>query len=125
MTFNPVIERDVQEPSLLDTPHVILKTAMKNETSLHGEFQRVLSFPLFCGANMSPCVDCMGYLDNPNAGISTIWVEPREILILQVKSAADFKRNALSLWQAFLDRVAFISFWAKPALPARAAHARR
>ena len=84
--------------------------AMKNENSFHAEFQRVLGFPQFYGSNMNAWVDCMGYLDDPSAGMSTIWVEPGEVLILQIESAADFKHSAPSLWQAFLECAAFVNW---------------
>lgn len=84
--------------------------AVKDEPSFHAECQRVFGFPTFYGGNMSAWVDCMGYLDEPDAGMSAVSVQPGEILVLEVKSAGAFKSAAPSLWLAFLECVAFVNW---------------
>lgn len=84
--------------------------AVKDEPSFHAECQRVFGFPAFYGGNMSAWVDCMGYLDEPGAGMSTVWIEPGEILLLEIKSAGKFKSAAPSLWLTFLECVAFVNW---------------
>lgn len=85
-------------------------TAVYDEPSFHAECQRVFGFPAFYGGNMSAGVDCMGCLDDPEAGMSAVWIEPGEILAIEVKSAGEFKSAAPSLWLAFLECVAFVNW---------------
>jgi RNAse (barnase) inhibitor barstar len=85
-------------------------TAIRDESSFHAECQRVFGFPEFYGGNMSAWVDCMRYLDDPDACMSKVWVEPGEILILDIKRASDFKTGAPNVWLALLECVAFVNW---------------
>ena len=60
--------------------------AMTDESSFHAEFQSALGFPAFYGRNMSAWVDCMGYVDDPSAGMSTVSVTPGEVLVLHIEN---------------------------------------
>ena len=81
-----------------------------DESSFHEEFQGALGFPAFYGRNMSAWVDCMGYVDDPSAGMSSVSVEPGEVLVLRIESAGDFKRRCPDLWLAFLECAALVNW---------------
>lgn len=42
--------------------------------SFHEEFAKAFGFPDFYGKNMNAWIDCMTYLDDPDAGMSTLTV---------------------------------------------------
>jgi hypothetical protein len=85
-------------------------SAMTDEPSFHSQFQCALGFPDFYGANMNAWIDCMGYIDDPSAGMSTVWVQPGEVLVLRIENAEDFKRRCPALWLAFLECSAFVNW---------------
>ena len=39
-----------------------------------------------------------------------LWVEPRDVLVIQIDGAADFKHCAPGLWLAFLECAAFVNW---------------
>ena len=84
--------------------------AMTDESSFHAEFQRALGFPAFYGRNMNAWVDCMGYVDDPSAGMSTVSVTPGEVLVLRIENAGNFKRRCPDLWLSFLECAAFVNW---------------
>ena len=84
--------------------------AMTDELSFHAAFQDVLGFPAFYGRNMNAWIDCMGYVDDPTAGMSSVWVQPGEVLVLRIENAAEFKRRCPGLWLAFLECAAFVNW---------------
>lgn len=84
--------------------------AMTDEPSFHAEFQNALGFPAFYGRNMSAWVDCMGCIDDSSAGMSTVSVQPGEVLVLRIENAGDFKRRCPDLWLAFLECAAFVNW---------------
>jgi hypothetical protein len=85
-------------------------SAMTDEPSFHRQFQGALGFPDFYGANMNAWIDCMNYVDDPSAGMSSVWVQPGEVLVLRIENAEDFKRRCPALWLAFLECAAFVNW---------------
>lgn len=84
--------------------------AVKDEVSFHQTFRDALGFPDFYGHNFDAWIDCMGYLDDPAAGMSSINVGPGEVLVLVVESASQFKKQSPALWHAFLECAAFVNW---------------
>ena len=84
--------------------------AMTDEPSFQAVFRGALGFPAFYGRNMSAWMDCMGYVDDPSAGMSSVKVQPGEVLVLRIENAADFKRRCPALWLAFLECAAFVNW---------------
>lgn len=83
---------------------------IKDESSFHDVFQKLLGFPTCYGRNMSAWVDCMGYVDDPSAGMSTVSIQSGELLVLNVENAGDFKRRCPDLWITFLECAAFVNW---------------
>ena len=89
---------------------ILNAAAMTDESSFHAEFQSVLGFPVFYGRNMDAWVDCMGYVDEPSAGMSTVSVAPGEMLVLRIENAGEFKRCCPDLWLTLLECAAFVNW---------------
>ena len=85
-------------------------TAMSDEQSFHAEFQSALGFPAFYGRNMDALIDCLGYADDPSAGMCSVCVTPGEVLVLCIENAEDFKRRCPALWLSFLESAAFVNW---------------
>lgn len=61
--------------------------------SFHDTFQRELGFPDFYGRNMNAWIDCMTSVDAPPDGLSSVTVEPSEILALRIDGPFEFRRR--------------------------------
>lgn len=85
-------------------------TAINDEQSFHTEFQSALGFPAFYGRNMDALIDCLGYADDPTAGMCSVCVAPGEVLVLRIENAADFKLRCPALWHSFLESAAFVNW---------------
>ena len=83
--------------------------AMTDESSFHTECQSVLGFPAFYGRNMSAWVDCMGCVDDPSSGMSTVTVTPGDVLVLSIENAGNFKRRCPDLRLLILECAAFVN----------------
>ncbi len=59
--------------------------------SFHEHFSAVLGFPDFYGRNMNAWVDCMSYLDDPEAGMTSVNVIPGDVLVLCISAVTEFK----------------------------------
>ena len=55
--------------------------------SFHAVFQAAMGFPDFYGANMNAWIDCMSYLDDSAAGMTTHHVPPGDVLTLQIDAS--------------------------------------
>jgi RNAse (barnase) inhibitor barstar len=77
--------------------------------SLHDEFQRVFGFPAFYGRNMDAWIDCMSSLDDREAGLSSVHVEPGEVMHLQIADADSLKRNCQEQFDAIIECAGFVN----------------
>jgi hypothetical protein len=74
--------------------------------SFHDVFAEVLGFPDFYGRNMDAWIDCMGYLDDPGAGMTTIHGTPADPVVLHFDHIAEMPSevfNALNECAAFVN----------------------
>jgi len=83
---------------------------IKDSDSFHDLFSEVLGFPKFYGRNMNAWIDCMTYLDEPEAGMTSVHVVPGDVLVLCVSSAADFKKRRPEIYEALLECSAFVNY---------------
>ena len=51
----------------------------------------------------------MSYLDDEEAGMSCVHVQPNELLLLSIRNADQFKQRSPGVWQAFLECAAFVN----------------
>ncbi|CCE01409.1 barstar family protein [Bradyrhizobium sp. STM 3809] len=77
--------------------------------SFHRVFQEALGFPGFYGCNMDAWIDCMTYVDDPDAGLSSITVAKGDLLILRVDNADELQRRCPEQYQALLECTAFVN----------------
>ena len=71
--------------------------------SFHEQFQELLGFPEFYGKNMNAWIDCMSYLDDPDAGMSGLTLESEEQLVIEVPGAKDFRNRCPEQFEALID----------------------
>lgn len=78
--------------------------------SFHDVFSDVLSFPDFYGRNMNAWIDCMTSIDDESSGMSDIFVNPGELLTLQIDEAPEFAQRCPEQYQALIECVTFINY---------------
>ncbi|KQR07962.1 barstar family protein [Xanthomonas arboricola] len=78
--------------------------------SFHSVFASAFGFPAFYGNNMDAWIDCLSYLDDPSAEMTTIHVQSGQALSLVVDNSAGFKARCPELFTAFLECAAFVNW---------------
>jgi len=78
--------------------------------SFHQHFSETLGFPGFYGRNMDAWNDCMTYLDDAEAGMTSMHVAPGEVLVLSISEAAAFKKRCPEIYEALLECSAFVNW---------------
>jgi hypothetical protein len=77
--------------------------------SFHDEFARLFGFPAFYGRNMNAWIDCMSYLTEPSAEMSSVSLGPDEPLLLEVTGAEPFRERCPEVFAALVDCTAFVN----------------
>lgn len=67
--------------------------------SFHEVLAEALGFPDFYGRNGDALIDCLSYVDDPEAGMMGITVGPNEVLRLEVADSAGLRRRLPGLIQ--------------------------
>jgi hypothetical protein len=83
---------------------------IRDKESFHDTFAAAFGFPGSYGRNMDAWVDCMSSLDDPQAPMSTVTVQPGEVLVIAVENAGDLKARCPDLWNEFLESAAFVNW---------------
>lgn len=83
---------------------------IRSESTFHDVFAGGFGFPDFYGRNMDAWIDCMTYLDEPDAGMSKITVPKGECLTLHLENVADFARRTPQLFNTLTRCVAFVNY---------------
>jgi RNAse (barnase) inhibitor barstar len=78
--------------------------------SFHSVFARVFGFPEFYGRNMDAWIDCMSYLDDPTAEMSTVHVMPGETLALILENAERLKSRCPLIFADLSECAAFVNW---------------
>jgi barstar (barnase inhibitor) len=78
--------------------------------SFHDEFAVAFGFPDFYGKNMNAWIDCMTYLDDPDAGMSTIHCERGSVVTLELLNVQAFKERFRELYEAVVEGAAFVNW---------------
>ena len=78
--------------------------------SFHDVFRDLFGFPEFYGRNMDAWIDCMTSLDEPSDGMTTIHVEPGEVVALQLDHAPDFMKRCKEQYDAIVECSAFVNW---------------
>lgn len=85
-------------------------TRIRDWESFHAVFRETMGFPEFYGANMNAWNDCMSYLDDPAAGMTTHHVPPGGVLTLQVDGVDDFASRCPEQYEALVECSAFVNW---------------
>ena len=77
--------------------------------TFHEMFAQALGFPDFYGRNMNAWIDCMSFLGEPNAGMSSIHVHPGEVLSLVLDNASSLRSRCPEQFQGLVESAAFVN----------------
>jgi len=83
---------------------------IKDWPSFHQVFQDTLGFPAFYGRNMNAWIDCMTYVDSPETGMTSVNVQPGQMLGLQIEDPFNFRRRCPEQYDAMIECSAFVNF---------------
>ena len=77
--------------------------------TFHAVFADAFGFPEFYGRNMNAWIDCMGYLDDPDAEMSSVHVRAGQSLTLVVDHAESFKLRCPELFWSLVECTQFVN----------------
>ncbi|WP_157683007.1 barstar family protein, partial [Burkholderia ubonensis] len=92
-------------------------TKIADWPSFHRVFSQIFGFPAFYGNNMAALVDCLSYLDEPEAAMTSLHVKPGETLAIQLGAVVSFRRRCPELFEALQDACAFGTCRRSPVAP--------
>jgi hypothetical protein len=82
---------------------------LTDAAGLHETLSAAFGFPPSYGKNLDALVDCLTYLDDPDAGMSRVHVSPGQVALL-VLDHANTKDGRQAQLQALIDAVAFVNW---------------
>jgi len=82
---------------------------VKDWEHFHTIFKETMGFPDFYGRNLDAWIDCMSYIDDPEAGMSTVTVESGESLEINIIGTEEAFKNCPEIFQAFLECSTFVN----------------
>jgi environmental stress-induced protein Ves len=83
--------------------------ALLDWPSFHAEMARAFGFPGFYGENLDAWIDCLTYLDEPSAGMTTVHAPPGGVVTLIVDDVDVLATGAPAIFEALVDGVAFVN----------------
>jgi len=78
--------------------------------SFHRVFAAEFGFPDFYGRNMDAWIDCMGDVDTPETGMTTLSVAPGGTLTLQLDGVDEFAARCPEQYTALIECAAFVNW---------------
>ena len=78
--------------------------------SFHDVFAEAFGFPDSCGRNMDAWIDCLTYLDEPEAGMSAVHVPQGGVVTLQLDAVDDFAARCPEQYCAVVECSAFVNW---------------
>ncbi|MEX2140878.1 MAG: barstar family protein [Pirellulales bacterium] len=83
---------------------------ISNWDSFHDTFAEALGFPGFYGRNMDAWIDCMTYLDDPDAGMTSVHVVLGDVVALCISAVTDFKKRCPEIYDALIECSSFVNY---------------
>ena len=83
---------------------------IKDWDSFHDLFAQTFGFPAFYGRNMDAWNDCMTYLDDSDAGMSSMHVAPGDVVVLCISAVTDLRRRCPEIYDALVECSAFVNY---------------
>jgi len=77
--------------------------------SFHEIFAGLMDFPDFYGRNMNAWIDCMSYLNDPDAAMTGFTLKPGELFNLEIADTEDFARRLPEIFRALIECTAFVN----------------
>ena len=81
-----------------------------NWATFHDVFNEILDFPPYYGRNMNAWIDCLTYVDDPDARMPTITVDTGDVLTLQLDAINDFPNRCPEQYAALIECAAFVNW---------------
>jgi len=78
--------------------------------SFHTTFADVFGFPSYYGHNLNAWIDCMSYLDEPGAGMTTITVPPGGVVTIQLDGVDEYAVRCPEQYDALVECAAFVNW---------------
>ncbi|MBO0359241.1 barstar family protein [Hymenobacter sp. BT186] len=89
---------------------VIDARQITDHVSFHTVFAQAFGFPEFYGKNMEAWIDCMSYLDQSTARMTTVHCEAGSAVTLRLDYAADFLERLPMIFQDLIECSAFVNW---------------
>lgn len=77
--------------------------------TFHDQFSKTFGFPDFYGKNMDAWIDCMSYVDDCLSGMTKVWINKDDTLIIELKNYEVFKNRCQDIYLDLLQSVAIIN----------------
>jgi RNAse (barnase) inhibitor barstar len=78
--------------------------------TFHSVFSDAFGFPSFYGRNMDAWIDCMTYLDDPDAGMSSVHGTTCDPVVLQIDHIDDVHQCDSAMYERIVDCSAFVNW---------------
>jgi RNAse (barnase) inhibitor barstar len=82
---------------------------IKDWDSFHDQFSDMFGFPEFYGKNMDAWIDCMSYLDDCVSGMTKVWINKGETLIIELYNNEVFKNRSKEIYLKLLQCIAIVN----------------
>ena len=79
---------------------------IKDWQSFHEEFVHAFGFPDFYGKNMDAWIDCLTYLDDPDAGMTNVHCNPGSVMV-ELSNVKPFKQRCPDQYDAVIEMLGF------------------
>lgn len=73
-------------------------------------FAEIFGFPAYYGRNMDAWIDCMTWLDDPDAGMTTLEFLAGTPIVLALDNVSDMKRACPDAYAGLVECSAFVNF---------------
>ncbi len=78
--------------------------------TFHEVFKKTFGFPEFYGRNMDAWIDCMSYIDDSEAGMSTVTCDKGDFVVLEILNAKEFKQRCPEQYDALVECSSFVNW---------------
>ena len=73
-------------------------------------FSEALGFPSYYGRNMNAWIDCMTYIDEPDAGMTQLHCAPGTVFTLELENVREFRQRCPEQYAALIECAAFVNW---------------
>lgn len=83
---------------------------LTDAAALHTVLAEAFGFPASYGKNLDALVDCLTYLDDPQAAMSRVQVFPGQVVLIAIEHTQGMSKQAATQVKALVDAVAFVNW---------------